>query len=225
MAKQSHKQKPARPPKKITREERLLADLRALIETAREGVAHTVNSGLVHLYWRIGQRIQQDILKEARAEYGEEIVAALSRQLTAEFGCGFSAKAIWRMIQFVEFYPDPQIVAALSRQLGWSHVIEILPLKDQLQRDYYAEMCRIERWSVRTLRDKIQSMLFERTALSRKPEKLAAKELAALRDKDKLTPDLVFRDPYFLGFLGLTDSFSEKDLESAILAELQRFIL
>jgi len=97
--------------------------------------------------------------------------------------------------------------------LSWSHFVEIIPLKDNLQRDFYAEMCRIERWSVRTLRKKISGMLFERTAISKKPEELIKQEIVALRQEDKLTPDLVFRDPYFLDFLGLKDTFSEKDLE------------
>jgi predicted nuclease of restriction endonuclease-like (RecB) superfamily len=109
--------------------------------------------------------------------------------------------------------------------LSWSHFVEIIPLKDDLQRNFYAEMCRIERWSVRTLRKKIDDMLYERTAISNKPEELVKKELAALREEDRLTPDLVFRDPYFLDFLGLKDTFSEKDLETAILREMEGFIL
>jgi predicted nuclease of restriction endonuclease-like (RecB) superfamily len=103
--------------------------------------------------------------------------------------------------------------------------VAIIPLKDDLQRDFYAEMCRIERWSVRTLRAKIQSMLFERTALARKPAELARRELEALRAEDLLSPDMVFRDPYLLNFLGLTDSYSEKDLEAAILREMQHVLL
>jgi predicted nuclease of restriction endonuclease-like (RecB) superfamily len=98
-------------------------------------------------------------------------------------------------------------------------------MDDPLKRDFYAEMCRVERWSCRTLEKKISSMLFERTALSKKPEKLAAMELKELRDEDKLTPDLVFRDPYLLDFLHLKDTYSEKDLESAILREMETFIL
>jgi predicted nuclease of restriction endonuclease-like (RecB) superfamily len=129
------------------------------------------------------------------------------------------------MIQFARTYPDREIVAALSRQLGWSHFIELLPLDDPLKRDFYGEMCRVERWSVRTLRSKIDGMLFERTALSRKPAKLAEQELARLRKEDQLSPDLVFRDPYFLDFLGLKDTYGEKDLEAAILSELESFIL
>jgi len=203
----------------------LFQDLRVLIIEARQDLARQVNSALVLLYWRVGKRIHQNVLKEKRAEYGEEIVPTLSTQLVPEFGEGFSKRNLFRMIRFAEVFPDEQIVVTLSRQLGWSHFVEIIPLKDELQRDFYAEMCRIERWSVRTLRQKISGMLFERTALSREPVELAKQELAQLREEDKLTPDLVFRDPYLLDFLGLKDTYSEKDLETAILRELEAFIL
>ena len=174
---------------------------------------------------QIGSRIRQDILKEKRAEYGKRIVATLSQALVNDYGNNFNQKNLRRMIQFAEVFSDMEIVVTLSRQLSWSHFVAILPLKDDLQRDFYAEMCRIERWSVRTLRKKIDGMLYERTAISKKPEKLIEKDLAALRDEDRLTPDLVFRDPYFLDFLGLKDTFSEKDLETAILREMEGFIL
>jgi len=179
----------------------------------------------VLLYWQIGQRIRQDIIKERRAGYGEQIVYALSAQLAAEFGSGFSEKSLRRMIQFAEEFPEEQIVATVSRQLGWSHFIEIIPLKDSLQREFYCEMCRCERWSVRQLRKKINGMPFERTAISRKPAELARQELDALREEDKLSPDMVFRDPYLLDFLGPKDAYSEKDLQSAILREMESFIL
>lgn len=100
------------------------------------------------------------------------------------------------MQTFDEAFPDEQIVAALRRQLGWTHFKAIILLKHPLARDFYAEMCRVERWSTRTLARKIDSMLFERTAISKKPEEIARAELAALRSEDRLTPDLVFRDPY-----------------------------
>lgn len=205
--------------------QRLLVDLQALIRDAREQVARAVNSALVLLYWHVGSRIQNSILKNDRASYGGEIVATLSPQLTAEFGRGFTTSALWRMIRFATSFPNPEIVATLSRQLGWSHFVEIIPLQDPLKQEFYAEMCRIERWSVRTLRNKIGGMLFERTALSKKPEELAKQELAKLRANDTLTPDLVFRDPYFLDFLGLKDTYSEKDLEATILREMEQFIL
>lgn len=203
----------------------LLDDIRRIIEETRHGVAVTVNAALTMLYWRIGKRINEEILKGERAGYGEKILATVSQELVKDYGKGFSYSALTRMLKFTEVFPDPKIVATLSQTLSWSHFCEILPLVKPLQRDFYAEMCRIERWSVRTLRKKIGSMLYERTALSKKPEELARIELDALREEDKLTTDLVFRDPYFLDFLGLTGAFQEKDLEAAILREMEAFIL
>ena len=203
----------------------LLADVRKMILQARESVARAVDSGLITLYWHVGRRVGQDILKQKRAEYGLRIVSGLARHLEVEFGRGFGEKNLRRMVQFAEQFPDIRIVAALLRQLGWTHFTILLPITDPLKRDFYAEMCRIERWNTRTLRAKIDSMLYERTALSRKPEKLAAMELRRLREEDRLTPDLVFRDPYLLDFLGLKDSYAEKDLEAAILREMESFIL
>ena len=203
----------------------LLADVRQLIVRAREGVARAVDAGLTTLYWHVGQRIRRDILKGRRAEYGEQIVSALSAQLEREFGRGFGEKNLRRMIQFAEAYPDREIVVSLLRQLGWTHFLRLIPINDPLKRDFYAEMCRVERWSTRTLEKKIGSLLFERTALSRKPDKLIRQELDHLREEDKVTPDLVFRDPYILDFLGLKDAYAEKDLEAAILREIESFIL
>ena len=203
----------------------LLADLRDLILQAREGVARAVDSGLTALYWHVGRRIRQDILREKRAEYGERIVAALGRQLETEFGRGFGEKNLRRMMRFAEVFSEWEIVASLMRQLTWTHFVELMPLDKPLERDFYGEMCRVERWSVRTLRQKIGGMLYERTALSRKPKELAALELKQLREEDKVTPDLVFRDPYILDFLGLKDTYAEKDLEAAILREMEAFIL
>lgn len=203
----------------------LLGDIRSLIESARGRVAQAVNAGLVMLYWSIGNRIFKDVLKDKRASYGEEILPTLSARLTRDYGEGFGKRNLFNMLRFAEVFPDPKIVQTLSAQLGWSHFIEIIYFSDNLKRDFYAEMCRLERWSVRALRAKVGGMLYERTALSKKPAKLAALELKKLREEDKLSPDLVFRDPYFLDFLGLKDAYSEKDLESAILRELERFLI
>jgi hypothetical protein len=182
----------------------LLGDLRQLIEAAREQTARAVNSTLVTMYWQIGKRIREDVLKEHRAGYGQEIVSTLSKQLIAEYGKGFDRRNLFYMIRFAEVFPDEQIVNALRSQLSWTHFRELLPIDDVLKRDFYAELCRVERWSTRTLRHKIGHLLYERTAVSRKPEALIAKDIAALRDDDRLTPDMVFRDPYFLDFLGLS---------------------
>ena len=203
----------------------LLPELRNLIAASRLSVARGVNSALVQLYWQIGYRIRQDILKEKRAEYGAEIVQALTGQLTAEFGRGFSRSNLFNMIRFAEVFPDRKIVSALMTQLGWTHFLQIAPMDDPLKRDFYAEMCRIEGWSTRLLQQKIDGMLYERTALSKKPAKLIKQELMALREADTLTPDLVFKDPYVLDFLGLRDTYSERDLEAALLREIERFLL
>lgn len=170
------------PKPSLTTAQPLLVDVRQMIVEARERVARTIDSGLTMLYWQIGERIRREILREQRAEYGANILQVLSAKLTAEFGRGFSQRNLASMIKFAEVFPDPAIVSALLTQLGWTHFISIISIEDPLKRDFYAEMCRIERWSTRTLDKKIQSMLFERTALSRKPEKLAEMELKALRD-------------------------------------------
>ena len=188
----SNKEKPAL----VKTDEVLFDEIRSLIEQTRARVASTVNSALVLMNWHIGKRINDEILQNKRAEYGNEIVVTLSRQLTAEYGKGFTRANLFRMVQLAEIYPEIEIVASLTRQLTWTHIVEILPIKDQLKRDFYSEMCRIERWNVRTLRSKIQGMLFERTAISKKPEELIKTELAELRDEDRLTPDLIFQDTY-----------------------------
>jgi len=203
----------------------LLAELRGLIDTARQHVAQTANAALTMLNWHVGLRVRREVLKNERAEYGEQIVSTLSTQLVAEYGKGFAEKSLRRMMQFSEAFPDEPIVATLSRQLSWSHFVEILPLKQPLEREYYAELCRVERWSVRTLRERINSQLYLRTAIAKKPEAVVQAEIGHLRAGGQITPDLVFRDPYMLDFLGLPHDYSERDLEDAILREMERFLL
>ncbi len=203
----------------------VLADIRGLIESSRGKAAAFVNAELTMMFWRVGERIRREILKEKRAEYGQQIVASLSRQLVADYGASFSEKNLRRIVQFAEVFSDEQIVVSLIRQLTWTHFIALIPIEDPLKREFYAEMCRMERWSVRTLRKKIDGMMFERTAIARKPGAVIKKELSTLRSEDQLTPDLVFRDPYFLDFLGLQGAFQEKDLEAAILKDLELFIM
>ena len=203
----------------------LLGDIRALIEAARKRAASAVNSELTMLYWRIGQRIHMQVLEGRRADYGEEVVSTLAAQLVREYGGSFSVKNLRRMVQFAAAYPDERIVVSLIRQLSWTHFIALIPLKDPLQRDYYAQMASAERWSVRTLRERIDSMLYERTVLSKKPGETIAQELATLRDAQRMSPALVMRDPYILDFLGLRDTWQEGDLEAAIIREMESFLL
>ncbi len=203
----------------------LLTELRQLIAQARQSAAVAVNAGLALMYWRIGERVRREVLQGERASYGVQIVATLSRHLSAEFGRGFEEKNLRRMVQFAEVFSDEAIVVSLIRQLSWTHFLVLIPLKDPLVRDFYAEMCRIERWSVRTLRERVGSMLFERTALSKKPDELIRQELDALHAQGDVTPPLLLKDPYVLDFLGLQDRYLEKDLEDAILRELEQFLL
>jgi predicted nuclease of restriction endonuclease-like (RecB) superfamily len=203
----------------------LLKDLRQLIDQARHAAAVAVNSGLTLLYWRIGKRIRTNMLGDQRAAYGEGLIPSLATHLSSEFGRGFEEKNLRRMMQFAEIYQQEEIVVSLIRELSWTHFLVLLPLKEPLAREFYAKMCQMERWSVRTLRGRVNSLLFERTALSSKPDELILTELQALEGKNETSPLLVLKDPYLLDFLNLTDRFLEKDVEDAILRELENFLL
>ena len=205
--------------------ESLVAELRQLIQEARRQAAASVNAALTLLYWRVGDRIRRELVGSERAVYGEQIVATVSHQLVAEFGRGFERSNLTRMMKFAEVFPEEGISATLSHQLSWSHFRELLPLDKPFQRDFYAEMSRLEGWSVRTLRGRIDSMLYERTALSRKPDELAKLELDSLQSKGQVGPALVLKDPYILDFLQLKDHYVERDFEDAILRELESFLL
>ena len=203
----------------------LLADIRRLIGGARRRAAAAVNAELTLLYWHIGQRIRTELLQGQRAEYGKQVVLTLATHLTREYGKGWGEQQLWRCLRVAESFPDEQILYTLCKELTWSHLRLLMFIDNPLKRDFYIEIARLERWSVRQLQERIKSMLFERTAISRRPEETVRRDLQALRDEGRLSPDLTFRDPYVLDFLGLADTYSEHDLESAILAELQRFII
>lgn len=203
----------------------LAKEIGSLIDSMRGQVGQAANVALTALYWQIGTRVRKDVLGHRRAEYGAEVIAELGERLEREYGRGFGEKSLRHMIRFAEQFPDKAIVSALGRQLSFTHFRLLSYFDDPLKRDFYAELCRVERWSTRVLEEKIQSMLYERTALSKKPQALIRKELKALRKTGELSPAMVFRDPYLLGFLGLEDAYSEKDLEDALLREIQKFIL
>ena len=203
----------------------LFTSIRQLIEDSKQQVAVAVNATMSMLYWRIGKRINEELAGYAADEiYGKQIVATLWRQLETTYGTSFSEKNLRRMMQFAKAFPDEKIVVSLIRQLSWSHIKILIPIEEPLKREFYIEICKLEKWSVRTFQERIQSMLYERTAISKKPEQTIAKDLAILKNEQQINADLVFRDPYFLDFLGLSDTYSEKDLETSIIVELQRFI-
>ena len=204
----------------------LVDDLRKIIDGARGRVASTANYELTLMYWHIGERINREVLGNERAEYGKQIVSTVSTQLRAAYGTnGFELRNVRRMMQFADLFPDLQVVSALVAQLSWSHFLIVMPLKDELQREFYLTMATAEKWSTRTLQSKIDGMLFERTAIASKPNELIKRELGELRDKNVMSPDLVFKSPYFLEFTGLKGMYSERDLEDNLLTNLERFIL
>lgn len=204
----------------------LLVSVKSLIDTARRRTSQAVNTALTVLYWQIGNRINEEVLQEERATYGDKIVERLSKRLTEEYGNrSFQVKNLRRMMQFASIYNDFEIVASLVRQLSWTHFTILLPIKNEVERDFYTQLCRVEKWSVRVLREKKRSMLFERMAISKKPEELAKLELKDLADNDTMSPDLVFKNPYILDFLDLKSVYQEKDLEQAILLQIEDFLL
>ena len=201
----------------------LFNDLAQLIEQSRKRVAVSINKEISLLYWNIGNTIKQHLLKNQRATYGKQIIARLSKELILKYGKGFNETNLRNSIKFAEVYP--KIPHSLSEKLTWTHIRTLIYIEDETKREFYSEMCAYEKWSVRTFRDRVDSMLFERTAISRKPEKTIANDLDKLRKEKVLSSDLSFRDPYVLDFLNLADTYSEKDLENAILAKLQEFVI
>jgi predicted nuclease of restriction endonuclease-like (RecB) superfamily len=207
-------------PPATTNIDTLYQDIRQLIESAKAHVVSQVNQTLVLTYWQIGKTIKTEILQDDRSEYGQATLKQLAQRLQQEYGAGFSYSSLTRMIKFYGFMPEQTIVATVSQQLSWSHFVELIKIEDDLKRGFYIRLCSDARWSVRTLRERMDSMLYERTALSRQADEVIVQELAA-----PATPQLFLKDPYLLDFLDLKDNFTEKDLENAILAELERFIL
>jgi predicted nuclease of restriction endonuclease-like (RecB) superfamily len=195
-------------------EQRLLFELSHLIEQSQQQVISQANSTLTMLFWRVGHRIQQEILQHKRAEYGKQIVSRLSQQLQEKYGRNFELGNLRRMIQFSQQFPDMEIVAPLARQLSWSHFVILIPIKDIEARMFYTHLAARELLGKRELRLQINNKAFERSSI------------ANLQNTSK-HPAMhnTFKDPYFLDFLGLQPAFLEKDLEGAILQDLERFIL
>lgn len=210
--------------RKIT-DNHLLKEIKQLIESTKSQVAVAVNSSMTLMYWHIGDRINRELLEGERASYGKKVIANLSRELTEQYGGReFSEKSLNRMRLFASRFPDLEIWTPLLSKLSWSHFLQVMPIEDDLARNFYLTMAADQRWSVRSLKSKIDGMLYERSAIAKKPEEVIVRDLAELREDRKMSPDLVFQDPYFLDFLGLNGNYTERDLENAIISELQRFI-
>ena len=209
----------------IEKSKSIFDKISVLIEQAKHRVATAINQEMILLYWNIGRTIKEEIMKLERAEYGKQIIHSLSGELTLKYGKGYSVQNLWYMIQLYDEYPILHALRGEFKGLSWTHIRTLLPIKDKLKRQFYATLCLKEQWSTRTLQDRINSMLYERTALSKRPEKTIELQLKELKEEDKITPDLTFRDPYVLDFLQLSDTYSERDLESAILNALEKFII
>jgi len=202
----------------------IFKDIKSLIENTKQNIAVSINTTLTLLYWNIGKQINDEILKNNRADYGKEIVQTLSEQLTKEYGKGYTKRNLDNMIKFNKIFDDIQIVHSLSAQLTWTHFKTIIYIEDKLKRDFYIGMIKLDRWSTRTLQERIDSQLYERTALSKKPDELIEYEIKQL-NKGDVSQNIVLKDPYILDFLELNDRYLEKDLEDAILRDLEQFIL
>jgi predicted nuclease of restriction endonuclease-like (RecB) superfamily len=209
----------------LENENRLIGQVSTLIESANTFVHKAINQSMVLLYWQIGKTIQDELLQYDKPEYGKQVMQNLAIKLSEQYGIGYSYRTLYRMTHFYDCVQDQNILTTVLSKLSWSHILEILKIKEPLKQEFYISMCSSENWSVRELSGRIDSMLFERTAISKLPEKTIANDLKQLREKKEMSVNLFVKDPYVLDFLGLKDTFSEYDLELAILVELQQFIL
>jgi predicted nuclease of restriction endonuclease-like (RecB) superfamily len=203
----------------------LFQEIRQLIDTAKQRTAVAVNAEITQLYWQVGNSIQMEILQGHRGEYGKQVIISLSDQLTQSYGRGWSTKQLRHCLRLAEAFPEDQIVYTLCRQLSWSHLRLLIYINDPLKRNFYIELGKLEGWSVRQMKERIDSMLYERTALSHKPEEAIRHDLEQLRQDQQVSPDLLLKDPYILDFLDLNDRYLEKDLEDAILRDIEKFLL
>ncbi|MDR1348213.1 MAG: PDDEXK nuclease domain-containing protein [Prevotellaceae bacterium] len=205
-------------------ENKLYKDVCFLIEDTRQRLATTINAEACILHWQIGKRIKEDVLYNKRAEYGKQVIKNLAVALVEKYGKGWGYEKLKHCVRSAYLFSEDEIRYAVSTQLNWTHLRSLMSIDDELKRSFYMEMCRLERWDTRTLNEKIDSQLYELTALSKKPEEVIKQELAKIRQTNALTPDIVFRSDYFLDMLGLTDVYNERDLEDAILIQIQSFI-
>ena len=192
----------------------ILNEIISIVENSKNQLVVQANSVLTLTFWNVGNRIKKEILKDGRAEYGKQIVVTLSRDLVKKYGRSYEEKNLRRMIQFAKMFPNPEIVVTLSRQLSWSHFLALIPLKTENERLFYAKLVMDNKFGVRELRKQISKKVFERT------------QNADLQIYGSKTIEKgFFKDPYLLDFLDLKNGYLENDLESAILKELELFLL
>ena len=192
----------------------LHAELRTLIASSRQRLAGAVNAELTRLYWAVGQRLATEVLGGERAQYGSQLLEQLGQQLSQEFGRGFEARNLRRMVKFAQAFPSAEIVSTLSTKLSWSHMVAIVALKNPQARQFYAQQAAQDSWSVRELTHQIERKAFERTELAALQAPLPVLPVQAEPVEAPRLPALVFKDPYFLDFLGLRQGHDEADLDA-----------
>jgi predicted nuclease of restriction endonuclease-like (RecB) superfamily len=200
----------------------LILGIGKILEEGRKNVAKTVNNIMLQTYWEIGREIIQfEQGGRERADYGSELLAALSRDLRTRYGKGFSKSNVYFMRSLYQHYPKFQTV---SGKLSWSHYVSLLGVDYDLERNFYEQQCVSDGWSVRELQRQIDSALFYRVALSK--DKKGVLRLARKGNIVKKASDII-KDPYVLEFLGIPEahSYTEKRLESSIIDHLQLFLL
>ena len=204
---------------------KMIEQIKSLLESARQKVATEVNSTLIMTYWQIGKIIVEDEQKhESRAEYGKQTLKTLSKVLSEEYGKGFSRSNLQNMRQFYLAYPKCQSVTG---KLSWTHYCELLLISDEQKRSFYEKECLNARWSVRELKRQIESSLFERLLLSNSDANKEKVLSLAMNGNEIAKPEDIIRDPYVFEFLGLPEDkpFFESDLEAALVAQIEKFLL
>ncbi len=202
-----------------TQDGELFSEISRLIRESHNRVSIAVNAEMTELYWQVGNAINQKVLGGERAEYGADVVKRLSRRLTEAYGRGWSAQQLRHCMRLASVFPHDEKFSALRRELSWTAVKTLMYIENPVERDFYAEMCKLNHWSSRTLNGRIKSMLFERTAISKKPEETIENDLAQLRETGEVSEELVFRDPYFLDYLDLL--FFHRRLRRLVAIELK----
>lgn len=200
----------------------LFDSIKRMIDQSRQTVAITVNSALCRLNYSIGHYISQEIGYNTYDGYGKSILATLSQRLTAEYGRGFTYSALTRMVKVAKAF-EPEMFATMSQTLSWSHFIELATIENSTKRLYYQQLSAHNHWSLRELRRRQEAMDYERSLVAAKPED---EIIGALTAPDPtVNPEVMLKSSYIVDFLGLRGCFSERDLETAIADQLEKFIL
>lgn len=200
----------------------LYDSIKKLVDSSHVSVAVTVNTTLCTLNYTIGRHISEVIGYRAYDKYGSAILATLSQRLTSEYGRGFTYSALTRMVKIANTF-DYEMFATLSQTLSWSHFIELASIEDVTKRLYYQQMSAHNRWSLRELRRRQDAMDYERSLIAAKPEDDIVAALSVPNPTEN--PEVMLKSSYVVDFLGLNGYYSEKDLESAIISQLEKFIL